>query len=426
MEKFSLIGIVVNMAGRLKPVLVKLVPIELLRRVKKHIINFKMDRLDSEVNIQEFSRKANPDGINLIGYIQGEIGLGQSCRLIAQTLKNLENDGIPFTIYNYEQVSAIRSNDSSWAHKITNNVPYNINIIHINPYELPLAFIRMGNQIWDKRYNIAFWLWELEVFPKEWEGAFRLVDEIWTPSEFASQSIRKSTDKPVYTVPYALFVPDCGEYKRESFNLPEDKILFLCVYDCNSTMERKNPIGVIRAYKKAFPKEAEHVGLVIKMNNQQQQDIRRIKKELNGYRNVYLITNVLDKVKVNALIACVDVYVSLHRAEGFGLVPTEAMLLGTPVIATNWSANTEFMNGEVACMVNYKFIEIDEDYGPYTVGNRWAEPDLNQAAEFMLKLCKDEEFRIEISKKAKVHIKNQFAPDRTARLIKRRIKEIYK
>ena len=57
-----------------------------------------------------------------------------------------------------------------------------------------------------------------------------------------------------------------------------------------------------------------------------------------------------------------DVYVSLHRSEGFGLVMAESMYVGTPVIATDWSGNTEFMNSDTACMVGYDMIELDKDY----------------------------------------------------------------
>lgn len=106
------------------------------------------------------------------------------------------------------------------------------------------------------------------------------------------------------------------------------------MYDTNSTMARKNPVGALDAYKKAFPVEDEHVGLVIKMNNPKQEDLEVLREQTKGYQNVYLIAEVLDKPKVNSLIAAVDVFVSLHRAEGFGLVMAEAMLLDTVCVAT--------------------------------------------------------------------------------------------
>lgn len=415
-------------AEKMKPLLVKLVPINLLRRVKKNIVDSEMAKLKGTIGVLPFNRKTYPDGVNLIGYIQGEIGLGQSCRLTAQFLDGAQ---IPFTVYNYQQVSDMRFNDRTWGHKITNTTPYNINVMHINPYEMPLAFIRMGRELLDKRYNIAYWAWELEKFPEEWENAFNLVDEIWTPSDFVSDSIKQATNKPVHTVPHCFNTPDTGDYTRKNFNLPEDKFLFLCMYDCNSSIERKNPLGAIKAYKQAFLEKGndisnfENVGLVIKVNNPQQHEISRIKEELEGYPNIYIIPEIFDRTQVNGLIACVDVYVSLHRSEGFGLVMAEAMMLGVPTIATGWSGNMEFMNNEVACMVDHKLIEIEQDCGQYKAGNRWAEPDTRQAANFMKKLSEDRAFYLDILEKAKLHTSKHLAPSRAIDIIKGRISEIY-
>jgi glycosyltransferase involved in cell wall biosynthesis len=417
--KLNPIIAVIKVALIAKPLLVKLLPIKFLRNVKKNMVTSAMKKLRRESCLKPFNRKAFSDGVNLIGYIQGEIGLAQSCRLVAHGLQEAE---MPFTIYNYKQVSDMRFNDNSWNYKISEELPYNVNIFHINPYELPLAYFRLGRDKWDERYNIAFWLWELEKFPEEWEDAFLLADEIWTPSEFASQSI---IGKPVHTIPYALSMTECGDYGRTFFELPEEFFLFLCMYDCNSTMERKNPLGAISAYKLAFSKDDKNVGIVLKINNPQQKDIEFIKRELYGYSNIFLIAEVMDKPQVNALISCVDVFVSLHRAEGFGLVMAEAMMLGTPVIATNWSSNTEFMDNDVACMVDCELVQIEKDIGQYKAGNRWAEPDINQAAEYMKELRTNEAKRKQLTEKAKAHILEHLSPQKAADLITRRINEIY-
>jgi len=191
-------------------------------------------------------------------------------------------------------------------------------------------------------------------------------------------------------------------------------------------MSRKNPQGVINAYEQAISEDEEDVGLVVKINNAQQSEIDELKMALSSCSNVFIISDVLDKEQVNALISCVDVYISLHRSEGFGLVPMEAMFLETPVIATNWSANTEFMNNDVACMVDYTFVNITEDSGPYKAGNRWAEPNISHAAEYIKKLSIDGQLRRQLAERAKVHIVEHFAPDKAAVMINSRIEEIYR
>ena len=143
------------------------------------------------------------------------------------------------------------------------------------------------------------------------------------------------------------------------------------------------------------------------MNGINEKDIEQIQTLMDGYDNIYFLTETLPKIEVNSLIACVDAFVSLHRAEGFGLVMAEAMLNGTPCIATNWSANTEFMNADVACMVYYTLVTLNHEVGPYKQGSHWAEPDVVQAAEYMQKLFGDREYGRQMAEKAKAFIEER-------------------
>ncbi len=326
-----------------KPVLLKVFPHELLRRMKGRVIRQSHKKL-LDVVLEPFDRTRFIDGINLIGNIKADTGLGQSCRLVAA---ELEYSRMPYSVYQYDQLGIMSSTDMQFAGKISSDLPFNINLIHINPHELGLAFQQLGQKVWDGHYNIGFWLWELEEFPEEWIPCFHCLDEIWTPSEFISRAVRKKTKLPVKTVPYHVETRLDQVYERSEFGLPEDMYLFLMMYDRTSMTERKNPEAVIQAYKKAFTRE-DKAGLVIKINNCTDEEINALKKELEDYPHVYFISQVMDRSHVNSLIRCVDAVVSLHRAEGFGLVLAEAMMLGTPTIATNWSSNTEFMTRDTS------------------------------------------------------------------------------
>ncbi|MCC8050027.1 MAG: glycosyltransferase [Clostridiales bacterium] len=384
-------------------------------------------------NISEFlntkkpyDSKAWPEGVNLIGSIRAEMGLGQSCRLVA---RQLQMSGYPFSICNIGFDDNLREDDHSWDDYISAEVPplsratlddrsqnnqrpfsqeaeraadgtnvsrpngsselpYGINLFHVNLCEMGNMF-SANSSFWDGHYNIAFWLWELEDFPKEWVKYCSLFDEIWTPSAFAGRGMQKAIEVPVRTVPYRPTAPYDDSCTRDTFDLPENKFLCLIMYDSNSTTGRKNPQGAIAAYRKAFPQEDPDCGLVIKINNAKEEDVRRLKKELDGYCNVYFITKVMKKEKVNSLIRCCDVYLSLHRSEGFGLVIAEAMLLGTPVIATNYSSNVEFMSEEASCLVDYQLIKNLHTEGAYKRGCIWADPDLDQAADYIRRLKND-------------------------------------
>lgn len=415
--------LILNFTNKAKPILIKIFPIEVLRKIKRKLVNNIIANNTKNERFR-FDRYKSPDGINVIGFVKGETGLGQSCRML---IGALDIGDLDYTAYNYNHISSMRQNDVTYEDKITNTTPYNINLIHINPSDLALANTTFKKNIWDYKYNIGFWLWELEEFPDEWINCFKYVDEIWTPSEFASSAIRKKTSLPVKTIRYPIDVPtDLKIYNREYFNLPGNMFLYLIMYDCNSNTERKNPMSAIKSFKIAFSSDNKDVGIVVKINNPQDKDLQLIKEELKDYSNVFIIPKIMTKIEVNSLIRVIDVLVSLHRSEGFGLPLAEAMYLGVPTIATKWSANTEFMNENIACMVNYKFITLEQDYGVYRKGSRWADADLDQAAEFMIKLYKDEKYRSILIEKAQKYILYNLNKKICFNDINTRIIQIYK
>lgn len=419
----SIQKVIMASSEKVKPLLKKIFPQHVLSNAKNKMLDKQLGRLISEGK-EDFVRSAHPDGINLIGLLRAQMGLGQSSRLLADMI---ENSKYPLSLYDFKLGSALMSSeDHTLDDKITDELKYNINLIHINPDEMKLLYTRMDAEAWKKRYNIAFWLWELEEIPESWKTYFPLLDEIWTPSEFISRSLRKVTNLPVTTIPYCVKAPTDNQYTRTYFKLPEDKFLFLAMYDSNSTRERKNPMGVIRAFKKAFSPDDKNVGLVLKVNNAREEDMEILKGMLKDYDNIYYVTEIMSKVEVNSLIKAADVFVSLHRAEGFGLVMAEAMLNSTPVIATNWSSNTEFMNENVACMVDYKFTKLEKDCPPYKKGAVWAEPDVAKAAVFMKRLYSDHDFYHQLSDDAKAFISEKLGMEKAVSLIEERIEKIYK
>ena len=411
--------IFIDTMATMKPVLLKIFPKEVLQKAKKKWLYKNIKQL-AEVDVAPYSREMFPEGINLIGNIKGSSGLGQSARLLAL---ELESTKYPVDIVQHSISDKLNISDTTYDEKLAKQGQYGINIFHINMHEFATAYMQLGKNIWDNHYNIGFWLWELEEFPDEWIPCINLLDEIWTPAEFVSESIRKKTDKPVVTIPYYVTAPVKPEYDRTYFNLPNDQFLFMMLFDSGSMIERKNPMAVIEAYKKAFNKD-ENVGLVIKMNGYNEDDVNYIYSLLEGYDNIHIITDSFSKVEVNSLIRTVDVVVSLHRAEGFGLVLAEAMINETPCIATNWSANTEFMNEDVACMVDYDIVTIDREIGPYAPGNHWAEAKVEQAAGFMRKLYDDPTYYNEKKVKAKEYIDAKLDLDRITKMIEDRIQFI--
>lgn len=430
-------GGVLGAAEKLRPMLKKVIPQSVLSDLKAKAILKKVPEIKNK--IAPFDRAARPEGVNLIGNIKAPTGLGQSMRLVGEIL---QAGGVPFAVQPWVVPTDAATETDPFASLETDHDRYGINLIHVNPSEFPLPFLDLGTRRFSGHYNIAYWLWELQEFPEAWIPCIRLADEIWTPSGFITDTIRKVTDKPVCTVPYPVKTDADPAWDRKRFGLPEDRFLFLTMYDGGSGAVRKNPAGAIEAYRKAFagredaaPESAgsgesgrkiRGSGLVLKVHEETPQQKEQREKLCEGLEHVYVIGGDLPKRQVDALTKDCDALVSLHRAEGFGLVMAEAMKLGTPVIATGWSANTEFMDDTCACMVPYTLEEIRHTSGVFRKGMRWASPDIQAAAGFMRRLYTDTKFYDKIKRTAFQTVRDKLSLAVPAETAAARVKEIFR
>lgn len=404
----------------MKTIIKKVIPINTLRKIKAFIYQYRINKI-GKMNILPYEKGIYPFGINIIGPIKYDTGLGESCRLITREIRRA---GIPYMIKEFSIGRDISSTNHEFRTEISNEIKYSINLIHINMHEFAYGIKKLGKSTLDRHYNIAFWLWEVEEFPKEWCPFFHVLDEIWTPSEFISNALRKVTDKPVITVPYNIQIYNKQKFDRIYYGLPKDKFLYLMMFDNNSIAERKNPMAAIEAFKKAFPNGNDDVGLVIKINNASNKELDKIKEQLKRYK-VYFINRIMSREEVNGLIEIVDVYISLHRSEGFGLVLAEAMLQKTPTIATGYSGNTEFQNSNTACLVDYKLIHVGEGFWPYKKENIWADVNIEDASRFIRRLFIDKAYYERIRENAYISMNNLEKQREIQKIIIHRMDKIY-
>jgi glycosyltransferase involved in cell wall biosynthesis len=357
-------------------------------------------------------------GINYFGFVRSEMGIGEACRGMA---KALQTTSVPFGLINFH--AAAREQDLSWKHKETKSTPYKINVFHMNPDSFMTAPERFDPKFFVDRFNIGYWAWEAMEFPKDWRKAFPWFQEIWVPSTFTMDAISQVSPVPVVRIPHCIEFnqPDPGQ--RSKFGLPEDPFLFLTMFDTHSLSIRKNPEGVIEAFKRAFHPGDQTVGLVIKINNPETfpEETVRLQQLIGNYRNIHVINRILTREEVYALIDSTDCYVSLHRSEGFGLVLAEAMYLKKPVIGTNWSGNTDFMNPSNSGSVKYFLTEVGTDIGPYRSNYIWAEPDINDAALNMQRMFEDAAWRNEIAEKGRQTILSDFSAKAVGYKIRKRL-----
>jgi glycosyltransferase involved in cell wall biosynthesis len=255
------------------------------------------------------------------------------------------------------------------------------------------------------RYGV--WAWELPVAPVGWRKDAVLMDEVWAPSRYVAQAFAE-VGAPVRVVPHPLFMDD---YRTVAPAARTAEFEAVTLFDFNSSMARKNPHGAIEAFRRAFGEDAQ-ARLTIKTQNGER--FPDLLADLRGQAgaNVRVIDETWPYEEVKALIAGADVLVSLHRAEGFGLTPAEAMALGRPVIATGWSGNLDFMDEGNSILVPSRQVPVSDPQGIYAYkGETWAEPDLDSAADALIRLRADKVLRKRLGEAARRRIAERLSPE---------------
>ncbi len=396
----------------------KLLPDE----VRHKLVARFMSHMDSHTGIPApYEPGMFPKGINLFGFFRAENGLAQGVKLYAGAM---EKTGVPHALINTDFLDWLPQNDTTFDGKLSKTAPYAVNVVHINPDQWQEACGMFPSAWFDRHYNIGVFLWELETVPAQWIPIFDHVNEIWAPSTFIADAVRKATDKPVTVIPYGIETPCDEALTRADFGLGEDDFLVLMMYDSNSYASRKNPGGAIDAFAEAFGQTPEGAKLVIKISNPKPEDLAFIEERLGKNGPYVLMTERMERKKLNALIRLCDVYLSLHRSEGFGLVMAEAMSLGVPTVATGWSSNTEFMNKNVSCLTGYDLIPVNDDY-QFGDGERvWADAHVKEAAGYLKRLREDPAYRKQIGEAGQKHIREAFSPEACGEKIRNRLEEI--
>jgi glycosyltransferase involved in cell wall biosynthesis len=313
-----------------------------------------------------------PRGLNVIGYFDSPTGLGQSARALARAA---EVTGLAVARIDAAGLETSRRAAAAYA----------ANLFHVNADAAASTVEMCGPALHRGHANVAYWYWETEAFPARWSDRFAYFDEVWVASEFCRRAIARTSPIPVAVVPPPMIVdPAVAEGTRS-----EGPFRFLTICDAQSGVERKNPLGAVRAFARAFPSDPG-VRLTVKIGNAERapgllDSLRRAAET----SNVEIDGRTASRGDVERLLAECDAYVSLHRAEGFGFLIAEAMLLGKPVIATDYSGSRDFLDESAGFPVPFQAVQLDRTVGPYEAGTRWAEPEEEEAARTMRHVVED-------------------------------------
>jgi glycosyltransferase involved in cell wall biosynthesis len=330
--------------------------------------------------ISPISASASAAGVNLIGFADGVLGLGEDLRMMARAALRA---GLNVAIVDVGlHGRSVTSRPHGWDGLLVERPLFPVSVFCLPPFETMRLRIERGPEAFAAARNIGCWPWELTSLPPDWGMVFDLVDEVWAISPFLAEVYGRLTLKPVRHAPPHVAVEDAAAAPRSAFGLSDGQFVVLTMLDLNSFMARKNPLGSIAAFLQAFPDRSGPERLLLKTLNgaAHPEALGSLKAAADGDPRVLILDRALSKAETLGLIKASDALLSLHRSEGFGRVPAEAMLLGVPVAATGWSGVMSYLDAQTGWPIAFSLRPVRPDEYIHVAGSAWAEPDISSAA----------------------------------------------
>jgi glycosyltransferase involved in cell wall biosynthesis len=322
-------------------------------------------------------------GALFIGYAEGNLGLGQAFR---NSLQAAQTVGLSFGIYPFRVGIETRMLSPFMQDRYDRTHPYDLNVIVVAADQMPNVLNSIDGRLLNNSYNVLQTFWELPRAPGAWRRMLRPIDELWVPNKFVAEAFRPLFLGPITLIPPAIHVGDGPFPSRDHFRMDPRRFYFMFSFDYYSSAHRKNPVAAIEAFRRAFPKGNENVGLIIKSNGNERgnPDVKAsISQAAAADLRIVVIEKNMSRAEILGMIRASDAYVSLHRSEGFGMGIAEAMNFGRVVIATDFSGSTDFVTPQTGFPVKCTLQRVAFHEYPWSNEQVWAEPDINSAAAAM-------------------------------------------
>lgn len=351
-------------------------------------------------------------GVRVVGILSTATGIGQSARLC---LAEMQRIGRPVSTFN---VSPLFQIDDQVAYDRGTAWPRSggLSIVHLNPPMMLIGLVAAGLGHYRRDLTVAYWAWELPELPPDWHVALRQVDAVMVPSTFCRDAVAAHTSKPVLVVPHPVPLAEPGREPPPSLR----PFRVLSIFNCGSSLRRKNPAALIEAFKLAFgdDREAELV-LKIADGRTHRADVAELQRLIGASPNIRLVDELMSDRDLDRLIRGCDAYASLHRSEGFGLTVAEAIMREVPVVVTGWSGTADFCRPDLAFTVDAEMVPIADPHPVYADLQhcRWAQADIAMAARRLIEIRQDPAAARERARRLRAHLLDHLRSNSYARAI---------
>ncbi len=395
---------------------VRLTPGPLLRRYHEWAVKLDFDP-------SRHPKRALPAGLNVIGYLRSASGIGESARSFVQAAREA---GVATSLVNADGGHGHRQEDDSLGVLHQEN-PFDVNLFCLNSAEMRMLREYLGGAFFANRINVGYWYWEFPELPASHRDRFERLDEIWVASEFVWGAVERALPEDG-SVSVHVLPPHVANrrspMKRWQLSLEPGRFVFLALADAGSVLSRKNPEGAMKAFRNAFG-DSKDVELIVKINHPEldPEGVEKLKAAV-GSASIRIRDWISSREEIDGLLTQCDALVSLHRSEGFGLPCAEAMALGKPVIATDYSGSVDFLDAKAGYPIPYRMTRLFQSIGPYEKGAVWAEPDLAAASAAMRSVFEDREEARRRGAAAAERIEERYGRPAIARRLRERLESL--
>ena len=347
--------------------------------------------------------------VTIVGYPFQPTGMAEHAR---STFRAFRAAGLSPRLLNVAEDSAPFDPDLArdFGPHLTDRLGPGVNLFGVNGDEAERVIARVGGPAFETAYNIAYPAWELATYPRTWAETLNRFDEIWAPSTFVQHALQGAVTRPVHHMPLPVDLKLSGFLGRRRFGIPEEAFVVLFFFDFLSFAARKNPEAVLEAFERLAARRPE-ADLCLVIKSRAAAGAEAAQAELDqrvaalAPRAIAIEGDLTDN-EIKNLIRNSDVFVSLHRSEGFGRGMAEAMALGRPAIATGYSGNLDFMAPGTGLLVDHHLVPVAAGAYPHGEGQVWAEASPEHAADLIEKLLDDPAGTRAMGKRAQAHVRD--------------------